>query len=225
MDFDYSKRIHFNPNFRNKHPESMSTNSQGQEVFDYVEKVASAQNFSEEFWKENWNIPTLKERKAKLNQEIKKRKSTESSENTSPPAKKKTGAKRGRKRKSNPIEAETQETNESYDDFDSNILKADKAIELKDTIDIPSSSSNLASIINPKEVSPFESLRSYMCGYCPKRSQNLDRIKRHHAHAHSEKECVWQELSRDQVVSIITSDQYAGKGDNDYKCFYCQVTI
>ena len=64
-----------------------------------------------------------------------------------------------------------------------------------------------------------------MCGYCPKRSQNLDRIKRHHAHAHSEKECVWQELSRDQVVSIITSDQYAGKGDNDYKCFYCQVTI
>ena len=79
--------------------------------------------------------------------------------------------------------------------------------------------------INPKEVSPFESVKTFMCGYCPKRSQALERIKRHQVSSHSDKALEYHELTRDQVVAIITSDQYAGSGDNEYKCFYCQVNL
>ena len=85
---------------RNKHPESVTTNDQGQEVFDYAEKVSSAQNFSEEFWKNEWGIPTVMERKKALKQNVdQKRKSVDLGKD-SPPLKKKPGAKRGRKRKS-----------------------------------------------------------------------------------------------------------------------------
>ena len=78
------------------------------------------------------------------------------------------------------------------------------------------------SSLSAVEISPFESVKSFMCGHCPKRSQNLERIKRHHAESHAEKSLEFQELTRDQVVNIITSDQYAATGDNQFKCFYCQ---
>ena len=78
------------------------------------------------------------------------------------------------------------------------------------------------STLSAVEVSPFESVKSFMCSYCPKRSQNFERIKRHHAECHADKSLEFQELTRDQVVNIITSDQYAATGDNQFKCFYCQ---
>ena len=74
------------------------------------------------------------------------------------------------------------------------------------------------------EQSPFEGQLSYMCAQCPKRTQRLDRMRQHVIEVHGEEGKGWQELSRDQVVSIITSDQYQdlSGGSADFKCFYCQ---
>ena len=210
--------------YRNKHPDHVSYDDvDGREIFDYVEKVASAQNFDEQFWKLNWNIPTLKERKQIVNQEQKKRKKQDDSLDDSPPLKKKPGAKRGRKRKSDQL-SQGPPQDAVFDDFDSNIQKAEQALASSEGSSLPAPSSSHSNI-NPKEVSPFESVKTFMCGYCPKRSQALERIKRHQVSSHSDKALEYHELTRDQVVAIITSDQYAGSGDNEYKCFYCQVNL
>ena len=193
--------------YRNKHPEHVGRDDEGQEVFDYAEKVASAQNFGELFWKDNWDIPTLKERKLELNQEQKKKKrKLDDSTEESPPLKKKPGAKRGRKRKS---DVQSRPSSSMNDDSESVKSTSTSAPEL---------------VAGAASQSPFESVKTFMCGYCPKRSQNLERIKRHLADAHGDKTLEWQELTRDQVVSIITSDQCAGSADNEYRCFYCQVS-
>ena len=74
------------------------------------------------------------------------------------------------------------------------------------------------------EQSPFERRPSYMCAQCPKRTQRLDRMRQHVSEVHADEGKGWQELSRDQVVSIITSDQYQDLSGSsaDFKCFYCQ---
>ena len=98
-------------------------------------------------------------------------------------------------------------------------------LESAEAVTVPSTAATTSGLFDPKEVSqsPFESVRSFMCGYCPKRSQSLERIRRHLGDRHPGLEAEWQQLSRDQVVAIITSDQYAGSADCEYKCFYCQV--
>jgi len=108
-------------------------------------------------------------------------------------------------------------TEDFVDDFDANILKAEKVLKESE-----SSKTSVAASLSAVEISPFESVKSFICSYCPKRSQSLDRIRRHHAECHADKSLEFQELTRDQVVNIITSDQYAATGDKDYKCFYCQ---
>ena len=208
--------------YRNKHPEFVS-NVEGKEKFDYTEKTGNAQNFGEKFWKENWGLPTIEERKRLLSENSKasaKRKSPGISGDI--PHKKPKGAKRGRKRKSEIVPDQSQDQDRSegdLDDFDSNILKAEKVLKESESSKPPTASTSSLSAV---EISPFESVKSFMCGHCPKRSQNLERIKRHHAECHAEKSLEFQELTRDQVVNIITSDQYAATGDNQYKCFYCQ---
>ena len=217
--------------YRNKHPEFVSTGDQGQEVFEYAEKVASAQNFSEEFWKQDWNIPTLTERKALLANDpssSKKRKKADAA-SESPPLKKKRGRKKGWRKSEQASAASASDTSSkprpSQDDFESNILRADRELESAEAVTVPSTAASASGLFDPKEVSqsPFESVRSFMCGYCPKRSQSLERIRRHLGDRHPGLEAEWQQLSRDQVVAIITSDQYAGSADCEYKCFYCQV--
>ena len=212
--------------YRNKHPEKVNTNDQGQEVFDYAEKVTSAQNFSEEFWRDEWGIPTLAERKKTLNQEVgKKKKKSLPSDSDSPPPKKKPGAKRGRKRKSELAapKAPKSASTSALDDFDLNILKADRAIDSSVNDQVKTSVTDPMAGVKPLEVSPFESIKTFMCSFCPKRSQNVERIRRHLTEHHPDQEPEFHELSRDQVVAIITSDQYKGQGVNEYKCFYCQV--
>ena len=102
------------------------------------------------------------------------------------------------------------------DDFDANILKADKALEALETA-VPT-----IPVLPQIENSPFESHKTYMCVYCQTRSQNLERIQRHHNERHKNEPFEFQELTRDQVVNIITSDQSHGTTNSDYKCFYCQ---
>ena len=202
--------------YRNKHPEYVSI-VDGRETFDYAEKTRNAQNFGEQFWKDNWDLPTVEERKRLLKEISSKRKSSDDSDVT---PKKPKGAKRGRKRKSEIIPEQKSEyvtpSEDFLDDFDANILRAEKVLREAESSKAP------VSTLSAVEVSPFESVKSFMCSYCPKRSQNLERIKRHHAECHADKSLEFQELTRDQVVNIITSDQYAATGDKDYKCFYCQ---
>merc|ERR1740123_1091656 len=211
--------------YRNKHPEKVNTNDQGQEVFDYAEKVTSAQNFSEEFWRDEWGIPTLAERKNTLNHEVSKRKKKSlTSDTDSPPLKKKPGAKRGRKRKSElaaPVAPKVASTS-MLDDFDLNILKADRVIDSSANDQVKTSITDPMAGVKPLEVSPYESIKTFMCSFCPKRSQNVERIRRHMTEHHPDQEPEFHELSRDQAVAIITSDQYKGQGVNEYKCFYCQ---
>ena len=208
--------------YRNKHPEFV-INVEGKETFDYSEKTGNAQNFGEKFWKENWGLPTIEDRKRLLTESSKtsvKRKSPGASGDI--PHKKPKGAKRGRKRKSEIVADQSQDQgrrDDTLDDFDSNILKAEKALKESESSKPPAASTSSLSAV---EISPFENVKSFMCGHCPKRSQNLERIKRHHTECHAEKSLEFQELTRDQVVTIITSDQYAATGDNQYKCFYCQ---
>ena len=213
--------------YRNKHPEKVTTNDQGQEVFDYAEKVANVQNFSEEFWRDEWGIPTLTERKNTLNQDdSKKKRKSLNSDADSPPVKKKPGAKRGRKRKSEMAAPEAPKgpprPASTLDDFDSNILKADREIDSGVTDTVKTLGPDTMVGVRPLEVSPFESIKTFMCSFCPKRSQNVEKIRRHMSEHHPDQEAEFHELSRDQAVAIITSDQYKGQGVNEYKCFYCQ---
>ena len=213
--------------YRNKHPEKVTTNDQGQEEFDYTEKVANAQNFSEDFWRDEWGIPTLTERKNSLNQDSdKKKRKSLNTDKDSPPLKKKPGAKRGRKKKTEiaaPEATKCPPTSAStIDDFGDNILKADREIDSGVTDMVKTSGTDTMAGVKPLEVSPFESIKTFMCSFCPKRSQNVDKIRRHLTEHHPDQEAEFHELSRDQAVAIITSDQYKGQGVNEYKCFYCQ---
>merc|ERR1712080_317408 len=54
----------------------------------------------------------------------------------------------------------------------------------------------------------------------------MERMERHVKQQHGETGGGWKELTRDQVVSIIISDQTVSGGGvlPDYKCFYCMHT-
>jgi len=233
--FTANLKVSIQGHYRNKHTETV-VKEDGQDKFDYIERSSEAQTFTQEYWKEIWGLPTMDERKAMLesanvtlldsalDEEIDPKRKREEEAIKEKGQKKKRGTpgpKRGRKRKID-IAAEAEDTQPhqsshlNSDDFDANILKAEKALEALETA-VPT-----IPVLRPIENSPFESHKTYMCMYCPRRSQNQERIRRHHSEQHKAQPFEFQELTRDQVVNIITSDQSHGTTDSDYKCFYCQ---
>ena len=89
------------------------------------------------------------------------------------------------------------------------------------------------------EISYFEQALTYLCQYCPRRTQNLQRIERHLKSEHSartvsgEDNLGYKILTRDQVVDMLTlhrtssstsslsNFEMSGSFQNDYICFYC----
>jgi len=229
--FTANLKVSIQGHYRNKHTETVFKEN-GQDKFDYIERSSDAQTFTEAYWKEIWGIPTLEERKTLLDPEntgladssmgketnVKRKRDADVLKEKGPKKKRGTpGPKRGRKRKIDISSENTQEPQDpSLDDFDANILKADKALEALETA-VPT-----IPVLPQIENSPFESHKTYMCVYCQTRSQNLERIQRHHNERHKNEPFEFQELTRDQVVNIITSDQSHGTTNSDYKCFYCQ---
>lgn len=201
--------------YKNKHPDS---NKDSQDQFNFNERSSDPQTYSQEYWKTNWDIPTLSQRSSFLQNSAEPRQLAKEDQREStkrkdlgvdtkiPPNKKlKIGQKRGRKRKTAKKDDQPVRLGE--------VESTDKKLKRDE---------NYVVEIKPLEMSPFESCRSYKCAYCPKRSQNLDTINRHHEQMHASHLFEYIELSREQVVNMITNDQ-ANKGNNDeYKCFYCQ---
>merc|ERR1711915_230733 len=51
--------------YRNKHAETV-IKEDGKDKFDYIERSSDAQAFSQEYWKQEWGVPTMEERKSWL---------------------------------------------------------------------------------------------------------------------------------------------------------------
>jgi len=77
--------------------------------------------------------------------------------------------------------------------------------------------------IKTLELSPFKLCRSYKCFYCPKISQNLDQINRHRLKLHRNSTFKYLEISRNEMINLITDEQGNGDGKYEYKCFYCET--
>jgi hypothetical protein len=214
--------------YKIKHPESADNP-------DFEERADEANVFSHEYWKDNWDIPTLVERKAIVaaregtslaTTSGKKRKaSAAASYDSDLEPKTKKGKKRGLKRKQPPIE-------------DSNPLGGIQIACVTTIAPAPVASSS--SVLHPvtaaqekkaleqiMERSPFEATPTYKCTYCPKRSQSVERIERHVAQDHPDKSedgsVVYKHITRDHVVDLLTLNQ--GSTAADYKCFYCEDII
>ena len=220
--FTANLKVSIYGHYRNKHPETI-TFEDGQEKIDYEERSSEAQTFGQDYWKEEWGIPTMEERRLVLEKSRGSGKSRPEGKEFSDEKKKKgkPGPKKGSKRKPRVSQGGGEELGgkEPRTSTSSNLNTRTSRAELEST---PSSSNPVPMM--QVEQSPFEGRLSYMCVQCPKRTQKLDRMRQHVHEVHGSEGKGWQELSRDQVVSIITSDQYQDHsgGSADFKCFYCQ---
>ena len=215
-----------NTHYKIKHPECEADKP------DYEERGEEKLNFSHEFWKESWDIPTLAERKALVkagksdsdpqNNPInpKKRKATGRPAKTS----NKKAKKKGVKRKLNDLEGQPKvdeipsvqplllPTNEE-------IPLAAKPIETGAATEKP---------LNVMEISPFERVPTYKCQYCSKRSNILEKMDTHlkvdHANIKvSEESLGYKVLTRDQVVDMLTLNLASRTGD--FICYFCDDVV
>ena len=221
--FTANLKVSIYGHYRNKHPETI-TLEDGQEKIDYEERSSEAQTFSQDYWKQEWGIPTIEERRSTLEKSRSAGKGRPEGKELFAEKKKKgkPGPKKGSKRKPRVSQGGGEESG-------SKELKMSTSSDLNARM---SSRTDLAPVslsANPTptmqvEQSPFERRPSYMCAQCPKRTQRLDRMRQHVSEVHADEGKGWQELSRDQVVSIITSDQYQDLSGSsaDFRCFYCQ---
>lgn len=216
--------------YKIKHPEAA-------DAPDFEERSDDKMIFSHDFWKSNWGIPTLAERKEVVQNrhdhdaEIlehapivlsKKRKAMGGGRKGYLKKAKKRGAKRKLASVSNDTDAAA-----TADDA---ILSAAKIQELEAAI-VPAA---LPILENPPpnvmEISPFEAVPTYKCQYCSKRSNTLERIERHLKAEHtsrSEDELGYKVLTRDQVVDILTLTLVTNNSNcnSDFICFYCEDVV
>ena len=255
-----------NTHYKIKHPDA--------EVADFEEKKEETKSFSQEYWKDNWLIPTLEERKKwvedKANEQgaASKISIETSTSNTKTKSKKKRGRnatpdgtenlfpvppKRGRKPQkglskqilvADKIKGNIEETNaNSYDMVSTEAVVGSSSNTLSSKSNIGASTGAIMQSITTagvpttttdtiaiQETSLFEQTPTYKCQYCPKRTQNLERIERHLKAEHSERAVLlrsgnieendqnkdsqplkdqinplgYKLLSRDQVVDMLT---------------------
>ena len=207
-----------NTHYKIKHPEA--------EKPDFEERGDEKLNFSHEFWKEEWNIPTLAERKAL----VKARNSDENqSENNPINPKKRKGRplggkgkkakKKGVKRKLSDLEVieeipVVQPTARSNEE-----ILSPEALPKPMETEKP---------LNVMEISPFERVPTYKCQYCSKRSNILEKMDTHlkvdHANIKlSEENQGYKILTRDQVVDMLTLNLASRTGD--FICYFCDDVV
>ena len=208
-----------NTHYKIKHPEA--------EKPDFEERGDEKLNFSHEFWKEEWDIPTLAERKAL----VKARNNDENqSENNPINPKKRKGRplggkgkkakKKGVKRKLSDLEVieeipVVQPTARSNEE----ILSPEALPKPMETVEKP---------LNVMEISPFERVPTYKCQYCSKRSNILEKMDTHlkvdHANIKlSEENQGYKILTRDQVVDMLTLNLASRTGD--FICYFCDDVV
>ena len=217
--FTANLKVSIYGHYRNKHPETI-TFEDGQEKIDYEERSTEAQTFSQDYWKQEWFIPTMEERRSTLERTRGAGKArVEGKEEKK--KKGKPGPKKGSKRKPRVSQGGGEEPGNKEAKISSSSSRSSNSS--RTDLEPAALPSNSASTIQVEQ-SPFEGRLSYMCAQCPKRTQRLDRMRQHVIEVHGEEGKGWQELSRDQVVNIITSDQYQDLSGSsaDFKCFYCQ---
>ena len=207
-----------NTHYKIKHPEA--------EKPDFEERGDEKLNFSHEFWKEEWNIPTLAERKAL----VKARNNDENqSENNPINPKKRKGRplggkgkkakKKGVKRKLSDLEVieeipVVQPTARSNEE-----ILSPEALPKPMETEKP---------LNVMEISPFERVPTYKCQYCSKRSNILEKMDTHlkvdHANIKlSEENQGYKILTRDQVVDMLTLNLASRTGD--FICYFCDDVV
>lgn len=199
---------------------------------DFEERTDETKAFSHEYWNTHWNIPTLLERKAIVEERL----------GVGQPQKKKKGrpkgstkaaiagglVKRGRKRKEHPDqsnETPTAVTQTSEKEFvpSEPILSVDQqrtgATDVKATILTQEISTAPTSTTIPfeatgapvrdkktkeriMEISPFERIPTFKCAFCPKYSQIREKLERHVRCEHADKDS-----SPSDGVKTLTRDQ------------------
>ena len=208
--FTANLKVSIHGHYRNKHPETI-TQVGGGDKFDYIERSSEAQTFSQEYWTDKWGIPSMEERRATL-----QKREGAGGHAESPTIKKKgkPGPKKGSKRKPKVNAMEPAPKELRLLETSLNI-----SMDLTDSID----TTPVQELQKRSDQSPFEHRPSYMCEHCPRRSQNLEKLQNHVKQEHGDTGG-WRQIGRDQVVVIITSDQYQNHSSASYKCFYCQET-
>merc|ERR1719454_261625 len=201
--FTANLKVSIYGHYRNKHPETI-TLEDGQEKIDYEERSSEAQTFSQDYWKQEWGIPTIEERRSILEKSRSAAGKGRPDGNellTEKKKKGKPGPKKGSKRKPRVSQGGGDESGskELKISTSSNLNSKISSRTDPDPVTLPA---NLTPTIQVEQ-SPFEGQVSYMCAQCPKRTQRLDRMRQHVVEEHGEEGKGWQELSRDQVVSII----------------------
>ncbi len=235
-------------------------------------------SFTQEFWKAEWDIPTLAERKAMVegNQKqeqpmvydvldddddvvaldekpargVKRKKG-------SPAAGKGAKAKKAKKQQSPAGKINTNIEAEGFGPTGRELHQSNSASSLAST-----SSSSLSSIskmlasatpgssqeaaaagaeVAPPpskavierimEISPFELSPTYKCLSCPKRTQTVERMRRHMELEHPDKTddeafkegAAYKTMTRDQVVDMLTPQIMPNlASEDDLRCFYCE---
>ncbi len=247
--------------YKIKHPEAA-------ENPDFEEKAEEQATFSQEFWKAEWNIPTLAERKEKIVQKWKRAKpppavivadvDEDDEDDCDVVVVKAKGTKRkkgssgaigvpkSKKGKRQPAKRKARDDDEVVVlEDDSQAMTTLSITTSQSSESLPSilssyhssSSQETASQVDKKamerimEISPFEVALTYKCLSCPKRSQNLDKLRRHVESEHPEKGSLlpddnssYKVMTRDQVVDMLTLKQERACG-SDLQCFYCDDVV
>ena len=206
-----------NTHYKIKHPEAA-------EAPDFEERGLDKLNFSHEFWKADWGIPTLAERKALVKEKRplieaggKKRKASTAASTASKSKKMK---KKGVKRK----------LSEAIEDPIEQPLKPQVIEEIPVLAQQPLTASEATTPVSEKplsvmEISPFERVPTYKCQYCSKRSNILEKLETHLKvdHPNAAQDPGYKIMTRDQVVDMLTLNLASNAGD--FICYFCDEVV
>ena len=231
--------------FKIRHPEAEDG---GQAKFE--EKAENeSQSFSHEFWKAEWNIPTLQERKAALLTTTSNIKALEFGGETESgfgeekekgkkrKNKKSAAGNKGKRKKLDsppppPAAAAVVQSPPPPPPPPASALLPPASIDEAGALSVQAA--QMTPLAEPTgktlkaleqrimEISPFEHNQTYKCNSCPKRSQNLERIQRHLTETPAH--VGFKTLSRDQVVDMITLRPAVTPAEGRksvFQCFFC----
>ena len=225
-----------NTHYKIKHPEAA-------EDPDFEERSDGKMVFSHDFWKDNWGIPTLAERKAMVHSgkrdlneiddidevmfEV-----TNSKKRKAPVGRKgqnKKMKKRGVKRKKEVAEAGDDDGLEGLPTIQKTFnIKIDAK---KGDLDLGKEAKALGveKPLNVMEISPFEQVPTYKCQYCSKRTNILERVEIHMKIEHPNKspdDIGYKTLTRDQVVDLLTLNLTSKTSEGaQFICYFCEDVV
>ena len=139
---------------------------------------------------------------------------------TVPKLTKKRGPKKGQKRLKTESATSVPDPFKFVNDYQAGSVVLDAAT--------PATSGRKSKDFSIQEISPFENTKTFKCQFCSKRSQYQEKIERHLAEDHpnrDQNEPGFKVLTRDQVVDLVTNSSSSRDGQltNQFACYYCEV--